>query len=128
MPLSESCNNGVAFEHVERGSCRFLDVEAFGVAMVSARSFGEDGNQLATGQASIDEDRGILFCPGGAHPLQPLVFDAGLGDLFNARIRGNIADPDLVGSMEFACAVSGAKLRAGKSRLRGVFKTGLPEK
>src|SRR5207248_5678795 len=33
-----------------------------------------------------------------------------LGDLFNARIAGNIADPDLVGSMEFACAVSGAKL------------------
>ena len=39
-----------------------------------------------------------------------LIFDAGLGDLFNARIAGNIADEDLVGSMEFACAVSGAKL------------------
>src|SRR4029453_5378098 len=36
--------------------------------------------------------------------------DAGLGDLFNARIAGNIADADLVGSMEFACNVAGAKL------------------
>ncbi len=35
------------------------------------------------------------------------IFDVGLGDLFNARIAGNIADADLVGSMEFACQVSG---------------------
>ena len=39
-----------------------------------------------------------------------IVFDARIGDIFNARIAGNIADTDLVGSMEFACAVSGAKL------------------
>ena len=38
------------------------------------------------------------------------VFDQGLGDLFNLRIAGNIADEDLVGSMEYGCAVAGAKL------------------
>ena len=38
------------------------------------------------------------------------VFDKGLGDLFNVRIAGNIADQDLVGSMEYGCAVVGAKL------------------
>ena len=51
----------------------------------------------------------ILSCIDSRAPAE-LIFDAGLGDLFNARIAGNIADPDLVGSMEFACAVSGAKL------------------
>jgi carbonic anhydrase len=29
---------------------------------------------------------------------------------FNARIAGNIANDDLVGSPEFACAVAGAKV------------------
>jgi carbonic anhydrase len=51
----------------------------------------------------------ILSCIDSRAPAE-MIFDAGLGDLFNARIAGNIADEDLVGSMEFACAVSGAKL------------------
>jgi carbonic anhydrase len=51
----------------------------------------------------------ILSCIDSRAPAE-VIFDAGLGDLFNARIAGNIADADLVGSMEFACAVSGAKL------------------
>ena len=38
------------------------------------------------------------------------IFDAGIGELFSARIAGNIADADLVGSMEYACAEAGAKL------------------
>ena len=51
----------------------------------------------------------VLSCIDSRAPAE-IVFDAGIGDLFNARIAGNIADADLVGSMEFACAVSGAKL------------------
>ena len=51
----------------------------------------------------------ILSCIDSRAPAE-IIFNAGLGDLFNARIAGNIADTDLVGSMEFACAVSGAKL------------------
>jgi carbonic anhydrase len=51
----------------------------------------------------------ILSCIDSRAPAE-IIFDTGLGDLFNARIAGNIADADLVGSMEFACAVSGAKL------------------
>lgn len=39
-----------------------------------------------------------------------LVFDQGLGDIFNARIAGNVLSPDVLGSMEFACQVAGAKL------------------
>lgn len=51
----------------------------------------------------------VLSCIDSRAPAE-FIFDAGLGDIFNARIAGNIADADLVGSMEFACAVSGAKL------------------
>ena len=38
------------------------------------------------------------------------VFDKGIGDLFVGRIAGNFVNVDLLGSMEFGCKVSGAKL------------------
>jgi carbonic anhydrase len=36
--------------------------------------------------------------------------DLGIGDCFNARVAGNIANDDILGSMEFACKVAGAKV------------------
>lgn len=39
-----------------------------------------------------------------------LIFDQGIGDIFNARIAGNIVNEDILGSMEFACKVAGSKL------------------
>ncbi len=39
-----------------------------------------------------------------------LVFDQGLGDIFSCRIAGNVLNDDILGSMEFACKVAGAKV------------------
>jgi len=39
-----------------------------------------------------------------------LIFDQGVGDIFSARVAGNFVDDDILGSLEFACALSGAKL------------------
>jgi carbonic anhydrase len=39
-----------------------------------------------------------------------LIFDQGLGDIFSARIAGNIVNDDILGSMEFGCKVAGAKI------------------
>jgi len=39
-----------------------------------------------------------------------LIFDQGLGDIFSVRIAGNCLNEDILGSMEFACKVAGAKL------------------
>src|SRR6187397_3336330 len=36
-----------------------------------------------------------------------LIFDQGLGDIFSIRVAGNIVNDDIVGSMEYACKVSG---------------------
>ena len=40
------------------------------------------------------------------------VFDQGIGDVFNARVAGNVLNDDILGSMEFACKAAGAKLIA----------------
>lgn len=39
-----------------------------------------------------------------------LVFDQGVGDIFSARVAGNIVNEDILGSLEFASKLAGAKL------------------
>jgi carbonic anhydrase len=50
----------------------------------------------------------VLGCVDSRTPAE-ILFDVGIGDTFNARIAGNVVNDDLLGSMEFACAVAGAK-------------------
>ncbi len=42
--------------------------------------------------------------------MPSIIFDQGIGDLFITRIAGNIVNRDILGSMEYACAVTGSKL------------------
>ncbi|SHH48478.1 carbonic anhydrase family protein [Winogradskyella jejuensis] len=51
----------------------------------------------------------VLSCVDSRVPVED-VFDLGIGDIFVARVAGNIENPDIVGSMEFATAVAGSKL------------------
>jgi carbonic anhydrase len=37
------------------------------------------------------------------------IFDQGIGDVFTARVAGNVVNEDLLGSMEFACKLAGSK-------------------
>ncbi|PKH52132.1 carbonic anhydrase [Tenacibaculum sp. Bg11-29] len=39
-----------------------------------------------------------------------LIFDQGIGDIFSARVAGNIVNEDILGSMEFACKLAGTKV------------------
>ncbi len=51
----------------------------------------------------------VLGCIDSRAPAE-VVFDLGLGDIFSARVAGNIATSELLGSLEYACAVVGSKL------------------
>ncbi len=51
----------------------------------------------------------VLSCVDSRVPVED-VFDRGIGDMFVARVAGNFVNADILGSMEFACHVSGAKL------------------
>ncbi len=51
----------------------------------------------------------LLSCIDSRAPVE-VVFDKGIGEVFNARVAGNVANPDILGSMEFACAVAGSKV------------------
>ena len=51
----------------------------------------------------------VLGCIDSRVPIET-VFDQGIGDIFAARIAGNIVNTELLGSMEFACRLAGSKL------------------
>lgn len=51
----------------------------------------------------------VLSCVDSRVPVED-VFDLGIGDIFVARVAGNIENKDIVGSMEFATAVAGSKV------------------
>ena len=51
----------------------------------------------------------VLGCIDSRVPIET-VFDQGIGDIFSARIAGNIVNTELLGSMEFACRLAGSKL------------------
>jgi carbonic anhydrase len=51
----------------------------------------------------------ILSCIDSRAPAE-IIMDLGIGDVFNSRVAGNIANDDILGSMEFACKAAGARL------------------
>lgn len=50
----------------------------------------------------------ILSCIDSRAPVE-LLFDTGIGDIFTIRI-GNVISHKVIGSIEYSCAVAGAKL------------------
>jgi carbonic anhydrase len=70
------------------------------------RDFGRQVSATADGQFPLAV---ILTCIDSRSPAE-LIFDLGLGDIFSIRIAGNIARDKVLGSMEYSCAVAGAKL------------------
>jgi carbonic anhydrase/SulP family sulfate permease len=51
----------------------------------------------------------VLSCIDSRTPAE-LIFDLGMGDIFSVRIAGNVASRKVLGSVEYGCAVAGAKL------------------
>ncbi|MBX9965313.1 MAG: carbonic anhydrase [Burkholderiales bacterium] len=51
----------------------------------------------------------LLSCIDSRAPAE-VIMDLGIGDVFNCRLAGNVENEDILGSMEFACKVAGAKL------------------
>ena len=51
----------------------------------------------------------ILSCVDSRVPVED-VFDQGIGDIFVARVAGNVINKDILGSMEYAAKVAGVKL------------------
>lgn len=62
----------------------------------------------ATGQ-SQHPIAAVVSCS-DARSAPEIVFDQGIGDLMTARVAGNVVNQDILGGLEYAAAVAGAKL------------------
>jgi carbonic anhydrase len=51
----------------------------------------------------------VLSCLDSRVPVED-IFHSGIGNLFVVRVAGNIVNEDILGSLEYACKVSGAKI------------------
>ena len=80
--------------------------ERFRTRKMVPRDFLAEKRSSAAGQypAAV-----VLGCIDSRVPAE-IIFDAGIGDVFIGRVAGNVVNDDMLGSMEFACAVAGAKL------------------
>lgn len=79
--------------------------ERFGNNLKTNRNLLQQVNETRDGQWPFAV---VLSCIDSRTSAE-LIFDQGLGDIFSIRIAGNIINEDILGSMEFACKVSGCK-------------------
>jgi carbonic anhydrase len=91
-----------ALKELRDGNARFV------AGTPRARNLPAAVKATSTGQYPF---AAVLSCVDSRVPVE-LVFDQGLGDVFSARVAGNVVDDDVLGSLEFACKLSGAKLIA----------------
>jgi carbonic anhydrase len=91
-----------ALSELKAGNARFT------AGQPVQRNFPADVKTAASGQYPIAV---VLSCLDSRQPIE-MVLDQGIGDVFSARVAGNVLNDDILGSMEFGCKVSGAKLIA----------------
>jgi carbonic anhydrase len=89
-----------ALERLKEGNKRFTEGKTL------SRNFLKQVKETSEGQSPYAT---ILSCMDSRTPSE-IIFDQGLGDVFNIRIAGNIVNDDIIGSLEFGSTVIGSKL------------------
>lgn len=98
--LQEAITPAQVLEVLKAGHQRFLSGERIN------RNFSRHVGATADAQHPLAV---VLSCIDSRAPVE-LIFDAGLGDLFTVRVAGNVTSEKVLGSIEYGCAVAGAKL------------------
>jgi carbonic anhydrase len=89
-----------ALERLQAGNLRFTAGDRF------QRDWPAQVRETAHGQHPFAT---IVSCMDSRTAVEQ-VFDLGLGDVFSIRLAGNVIDDDVLGSLEYAHKVAGAKL------------------
>jgi len=98
--MKENITPNKALELLKEGNQRFVNNTS------KNRNLIEEAIKTSEGQKPIAV---ILSCL-DSRSSADIIFDQPIGGVFSARVAGNIVNDDILGSMEFACAASTAKL------------------
>jgi carbonic anhydrase len=88
-----------AIAHLKEGNARFVSGKIVNCNLM------EQVRETAASQAPL---AAVVGCIDSRVPPE-LVFDQSIGDVFCARVAGNFVNTDIIGSLEFATKVSGAR-------------------
>jgi len=97
----ESMSADEALDALKHGNERFREERAKGTGRDASRR-----RELAGGQSPF----AIILTCSDSRVVPELVFDTGLGELFLARVAGNVANTSSIASIEYAVANLGSKL------------------
>jgi len=97
--MQEGISPDQAIEMLKEGNQRFLNKNQI------SRDLNSQVKETSGGQNPYAV---VLSCIDSRVPVE-LAFDQGIGDIFSARVAGNIVNEDILGSMEYACGVAGSK-------------------
>lgn len=95
-----SLSNKDAVTMLKEGNQRFLENKTL------QRDLHTQIKETATGQYPF---AAVVSCIDSRIPTE-IIFDQGVGDIFNARVAGNFVNEDILGSLEFACKLAGSKV------------------
>src|SRR5690606_5709150 len=87
-------------EYLKRGNERFRAGERLN------RNLNRQVNATSAAQHPLAV---VLSCIDSRAPVE-IILDVGVGDIFTVRVAGNVTSPKVLGSIEYACSVAGAKL------------------
>lgn len=77
---------------------------------VEGKTINFDHNALIAQTVSGQYPKAVvLSCIDSRVPVET-IFDQSIGDVFVARVAGNIINEDVLGSLEYSCKVAGSKL------------------
>jgi len=97
--MQEGISPDQAIEMLKEGNQRFLNKNQI------SRDLNSQVKETSGGQNPYAV---VLSCIDSRVPVE-LAFDQGIGDVFSARVAGNIVNEDVLGSIEYACGVAGSK-------------------
>jgi carbonic anhydrase len=97
--IQQSISPATAVDILKAGNSRFTNKSPLN------RNLNEQVSQTTGGQNPFAV---VLSCIDSRVPVE-LVFDQGIGDIFSARVAGNIVNEDVLGSLEYSCKVAGSK-------------------
>ena len=101
---AKACQEAVTpqliLDRFKQGNARFASGKP------TQRNYLKQVKATAAGQYPLAS---VVSCIDSRAPAE-IIFDQGVGDLFSARVAGNIVNEDILGSLEFGSKVMGSKL------------------
>lgn len=100
LGVARTNQTDVALQQLQDGNERFL----------SGKSQKYNYDKQIKKASQKNQPKAVVLNCMESKAIPAVIFDQGIGDVYTLRIAGNVINPDILGSMELATRVDGAKI------------------